>query len=184
MLAASMLAGVSCQPPEIASEKPPMVRPLITCPLFDYSAEEAFRKAYAHMNEKDRKEIQQAVLRATVQVNIVFRNGKFDKDSLLSQWEKLYGQEVQPAIKKVWTGPEVDGNCLHPVYLELLTGWDRHGHDPESSSIRQALLVGLNFNDDCRNLCLDSWEAMLPHLSTLEKHGLYRTDEGNWLMRE
>lgn len=156
----------------------------MACPLFDYSAEEAFKEAYAQMNEKDRKDIRQAVLRASSQVHIVFRDGKFDPDSLLSQWEKLYEQEVHPVIKKVWTGPKVDGNCLHPIYLELLHQWDKHPHDPENSSIRQALLVGLNYHDDCRHLCLDSWNVMKPHLSTLEKHRLYRTDEGIWLIRE
>lgn len=156
----------------------------MACPLFDYSAEEAFKEAYAQMNEKDRKEIRQAVLRASSQVNIVFRSGKFDKDSLLSQWEKLYGREVQPVIKKVWTGPKVDGNCLVPVYLELLNQWHGYGPDPANSSIRQALLVGLNYYDDCRNLYLDSWDVMQPHFSTLKEHGLYRTKEGDWLIQE
>lgn len=136
------------------------------------------------MDEKDRKDIQQTVLHAAGQINIVFRNGRFDKDSLLTRWENLYEQEIQPAIRKIWSGPEVDGNCLHPVYLELLNQWNEHGHDPESATIRHAILVGLNYNDDCRNLCLDSWKPMLPHLSKLEKHGLYRTDEGYWLIRE
>lgn len=185
LLAVSIPASVSCRPQEISSKKTPVIRPcIVPCPLFDYSAEDAFGKAYAQMDEKDRKDIQQAVLRAANQVDIVFRNGRFDKGSLLSQWEKLYKQEVHPAIKKVWTGPKVDGNCLPPVYLELLIQWDKHGHDPENSSIRQALLVGLNYHDDCRNLNLGGWDYMKPYLSTLEKHGLYRTDEGDWLIRE
>lgn len=179
-----ILATASCQLPERSSEKSPETPPIIACPIFDYSAEEAFKEAYVQMDEKDRKEIRQAVLHACAQVNIVFRNGKFDKGSVLSQWEKLYEQEVQPTIKKIWTGPEVDGNCLHPVYLELLNQWDKHDHDPENSSIRQALLVGLNYYDDCRNLCLDSWDVMQPHLSTLKEHGLYRTNEGDWLIQE
>lgn len=183
-LAAPILAVFSCQPQETPSEKPPVNPPLIAFPLFDYSAEESFKEAYAQMNEKDKKAIRQAVLRAASQVNVVFREGKFDKGSLLIQWETLYGQEVHPAIKKVWTGPEVDGNCLHPVYLELLNQWDRHPHEPENSSIRQALLAGLNYHDDCRNLSLDTWEVMQPHLSALEQHGLYRTEKGDWLIRE
>lgn len=183
-LVTPLLAGLSCQPPELPSEKPPVAPPIRVVPLFNYSAEEAFRQAYAQINEQDRKDIRQAVLHASSQVNIVFRNGKFDKGSLLMQWEELYGQEVLPAIKKVWTGPKVDGNCLSPVYLELLHQWDKGPHDPENSSIRQALLVGLNYHDDCRNLCLDRWEVMQPHLSILKKHGLYRTDEGDWLIRE
>lgn len=102
-LAAPILAVFSCQPQETPSEKPPVNPPLIAFPLFDYSAEESFKEAYAQMNEKDKKAIRQAVLRAASQVNVVFREGKFDKGSLLIQWETLYGQEVHPAIKK--SGP-------------------------------------------------------------------------------